>query len=445
MTLSMKNESVDNLVIGAGLAGLAAGYQLVAAGKSVLVLEATGVPGGRASTLIQGENILDRGAQFVFSSYNNTKHLGANLGLQQRRISATQLAIRREGRLNTFRPYFPISLLQFSGLSLSSRLRLVPFALDLVRFRDLNLYDLKSLYAVDDLDLATYFQRVCGAEFVDWFAAPAIGAVWFHSIDQMSRALVLGLIPSLLGARLATFRGGIGELGATLASKLPVRFYTKVELVRRAHDRVLVRAHDLRNDTVTVLNAQNVILAIPGDMVRDILEDPTAAEAIFFSEIEYASTIVIHCRARTDLFRNKYGVWFCPKEEPQFAAMAINPYAPRSGLASFVITLRTSFAQRLLASSSIDIELLKKAIQQRIGPLSELEILNTSPWKSAVPIFRPGYIRNLYNFKRSTKGQGPLYYCGDYLEAPLIEGAVTSGLRAAFDVLQGGLSSANYR
>ena len=69
------NDRVDVLVVGAGLAGLAAATRLVAAGRSVRVLEASDAPGGRMrSDRVDGFTI-DRGFQVLNTAYSELQRL----------------------------------------------------------------------------------------------------------------------------------------------------------------------------------------------------------------------------------------------------------------------------------------------------------------------------------------------------------------------------------
>src|SRR5919202_2856871 len=66
---------VDVLIVGAGCAGLAAAIRLVAAGRTVRVLEASDAPGGRMrSDRVDGFTV-DRGFQVLNTAYPELRRL----------------------------------------------------------------------------------------------------------------------------------------------------------------------------------------------------------------------------------------------------------------------------------------------------------------------------------------------------------------------------------
>ena len=69
-------DAVDVLVVGAGLAGLAAATRLVAAGRSVRVLEASDAPGGRVRSDRVDGFVVDRGFQVLNTAYPELQRLG---------------------------------------------------------------------------------------------------------------------------------------------------------------------------------------------------------------------------------------------------------------------------------------------------------------------------------------------------------------------------------
>lgn len=74
----------DCAVVGGGLAGLAAAHGLARRGRSVLVLEAGELVGGRARTLWFDGQPADRGFQSLFTSYPEMRRFLADIGLRSR-------------------------------------------------------------------------------------------------------------------------------------------------------------------------------------------------------------------------------------------------------------------------------------------------------------------------------------------------------------------------
>src|SRR3954452_13096393 len=72
----------DVLVVGAGLAGLAAARELRRAGKEPLVLEATRRVGGRAHSVRLGEATANLGGEWVGRRHRRVRGLVDGLGLR---------------------------------------------------------------------------------------------------------------------------------------------------------------------------------------------------------------------------------------------------------------------------------------------------------------------------------------------------------------------------
>ena len=83
MRVEREMSEVDVVVVGAGLSGLAAARQLVAAGKSVAVLEARDRVGGRTmgGTLSNGGDV-ELGGHWFGESQDVAKALVDDLGLE---------------------------------------------------------------------------------------------------------------------------------------------------------------------------------------------------------------------------------------------------------------------------------------------------------------------------------------------------------------------------
>src|SRR5436190_2456188 len=71
-------------VVGAGIAGLTAGYELQKAGFEVTVLEAKDIPGGRMAEKLEGSFMKYTGATGLFRFYADMWDIIAELGLSDR-------------------------------------------------------------------------------------------------------------------------------------------------------------------------------------------------------------------------------------------------------------------------------------------------------------------------------------------------------------------------
>lgn len=101
----MTSESVETLVIGAGLSGLAAAVRLHEAGREVLVLEASDAVGGRVRTDRVDGFLLDRGFQVYLDAYPES---GALLDLAELDLRAFEpgALVWRNGKLRRLMDVF---------------------------------------------------------------------------------------------------------------------------------------------------------------------------------------------------------------------------------------------------------------------------------------------------------------------------------------------------
>src|SRR3954451_18738360 len=81
-TRRKRRRNADVVIVGGGFAGLAAAYDVMRAGRSVLVLEAQDHVGGRARNLpIAGGEISERGATFAGPTQNKILALAQEMGV----------------------------------------------------------------------------------------------------------------------------------------------------------------------------------------------------------------------------------------------------------------------------------------------------------------------------------------------------------------------------
>jgi protoporphyrinogen oxidase len=122
-------------IVGAGAAGLAAAYDLTAAGHSVTVYESAPFIGGQASTIPVGGYPLERGYHHLFTNDLAIIGLINELGLQKSlQWFPSTVGTFVAGRV--YRTTTPLDILRFSAVPFADRVKLGMMAVRLQRHKD---------------------------------------------------------------------------------------------------------------------------------------------------------------------------------------------------------------------------------------------------------------------------------------------------------------------
>ncbi len=428
------------LVVGGGIAGLTAAYTLQKQGFDVEVLERNDEAGGRMrSEPVRGRDgdfVVDRGAQFVASSYRNMRALVDELGLKPhvRRLKTGRGAILRDGRFVSTSYAGLKAIATAKDLGWGSRFRLPMLLLELRRARSmLDFYAIERAAPLDDASAHDWALRRYGREVLDYVIEPPFASTFTVLPENLSRAFVLATINYMFsGFRLSSFAGGNGLLTRTLASNLRVR--TGVE-VSRVTQTVEGAAVELRSGET--LRADAVVVATPGNHVAHLCDTLSAEERRFFEGVRYAASIIVFVMtSTTEADPGVYGVGIGRREGVRLYGMAMeNPKegAVPPGKTMFNCAFSEEYAAELMSRSDSDV------IQALHGELRKLPLRGLDKteghavhrWSELVPQFYAGYIRSLAAFHDRRERSDRLFFAGDYLVGPYTEAALTSGLRAA--------------
>jgi oxygen-dependent protoporphyrinogen oxidase len=428
------------IVVGGGIAGLTAAYDLQKRGFAVEVLERETTAGGRMRSERHGEFIVDRGAQFIASSYRNMRALVDELGLKQkvRRLATGRGATLRNGRFvaSSYAGYKAIW--RARDLSIGSKLRLPLIINDLRRSRSmLDFYEIERAAPLDNASAHDWVLRRFGREVLDYVIEPPFASTFTVLPENLSRAFVLATINYMFFSafRLHAFEGGNGLLTQTLASKLNVRTGVEVGGVSETADGVSARLAS--GETMT---ADAAIVATPGNHVARLCDTLTDDERRFFDGVRYARSIIAFVMtSTTEADPGVYGVGIGRREGVRLYGMAMeNPKegAVPPGKTMFNCAFAEDYAAELFDRRDDDvIEALHGELRKLpLRGLDKTEGHAIHRWPELVPQFYAGYIRSLAAFKERAQRSGRVFFAGDYLVGPYTEAALTSGLRAAEEV-----------
>lgn len=422
-------------VIGGGIAGLTAAYTLQKRGVTVEVFERESVPGGRMRSERHGDYVIERGAQFIASSYKNMRALATELEIADRieKLGDARNAVLRNGEFVMSEYGGLKSIGKSKDLALRSKLRLPLMLWPLWQHRDLlDFYHPELSAKLDDESAAAYTKRLFGQDALDYMVEPAFAGTFTVLPENMSKAFMLSTISTLFkGFRLLSFRGGNGILTQTLAEQMPVHTGATVTAVEPADAGVMVRVEGSRGRRFDA-----AVVAVPGNAVSGLIAGLNEAESRFFSGVRYASSIIAFVMAGAEALPPFYGAGMPRREGVRLYGMAVENSKAGvvpEGKTLFNCAFSEELAAGLMDSSDAAVTDALRIELQKL-PLKGLETVEgvvIHRWPSLVPQFYPGYHRAIRRFLRRQERTPRLHFAGDYLVGPYTEAALTSGLRAA--------------
>ncbi len=303
----MVDETIDVAVIGGGVSGLAAAYELTKRKRSVIVLERESRPGGIVQTERAGEFVIDAGPDALLIQKPAAVALCNELGLGDRLVP-TKLPrtayILRNGSLHPLpgssilgfptrlKPLLATSLFSTSGkLRMAAEIFVPPAS------------------ASEDESIGAFVRRRFGEEAVTYVAEPLLAGIHAGDVERLS---MRSLFPRLVeaeakagsvikafrheqGTRNAdgvfrSFPNGIAELVSGLMRALPrdsVRLGSSVSRIDRTD--VLT----LHVDGQPSVRARAVILAVPAFAAAQLLRSHDMELAAACDSIRYLSTATV--------------------------------------------------------------------------------------------------------------------------------------------------------
>jgi len=158
--------------------------------------------------------------------------------------------------------------------------------------------------------------------------------------------------------------------------------------------------------------------------------------------VRYGRGILVHlCLERAPRTLPYFGVSFPESAGLALYGMAVDHHKrgaapPGAGLVNAALTAEAA-AQYWDAPDADVVELalseLAKTPVSRLAPVDAV----VHRWSPLLPHFRRGYLPRLARFLRRIDRSPRMAFAGDYLVGPTVEGATTSGLRAADEIARG--------
>ncbi len=432
-------------IIGAGITGLTAAFELQQRGGACTLFEASDRVGGCIQTIRKDGFLVECGPNSILDTHPNLGKLIARLGLDDSKLPAKSEANNRfivRGGQPIALPASPPAFFASKAFSAKAKLRLMrePF--------------IKSKSNESEC-LADFVVRRLGQEFLDYAINPFVSGVYagdparlsvahafpkLYALEQNHGSLIKGAIMGARerkqreevaskDARMFTFDAGMETLPKKLAEKLgnALRLHTPVEEIQR---------HKNGSWRVNGEEFSDVLLAIPAHTMPTL---KTPFDLSPFSEIYYPPVASLSLGFASSQFThplNGFGM-LIPTIEKRFSLGALFPSSIFGGRAPDGMALLTVFVggsqspERALMDKDKMQNLVLKDLRELLGLNGEPNFRHLSVWPKAIPQYNIGYEKYLTRMKQIEAGFPGIHFAGHYRDGISVANSILAGIGAA--------------
>jgi len=423
------------VVIGAGMAGLAAAYDLQAAGYRTTVFEARDRVGGRIWSVRKGDFLMDLGAAFYLGTYRHTIAMIHEIGLSESFESRPAMgAIKREGTMHWLDYTTPVRTGLRTGLiSPHSKLKAGKLALLAARHRnDLDYDSYETLAALDTETVREYCRRELSEELLQYCGRPLVSGAWVADDEETSLALMVWTARNLLVPNVYNLREGVAQLPVELARRLDVRLSHAVANVTETGAGVEVTHH---GGTETF---DACVIATTAQPALAIFPQADANVRGFLEMVRYRrlGSIAIGLARRPQSDRETYVLGVLCEDPNLIAIMSDHNKASGrapdgKGLLTVLLTHEYLNANEHLTDDEVTAYAIERACEYYGDIAGDVEETACVRWQESVPAMQVGRFRRMAEYHQRLDRSARVQFAGDFDRIPGLNGALMSGRDAA--------------
>jgi monoamine oxidase len=451
--IKLMGQPQNVVILGGGLAGLAAGYELKRAGHNITILEARRVAGGRVQTIrdFADGQYAEAGANVFPQSHEFTYGYATDFGLPMRAAGALGVDTIAYIRGNRFRissagaadvPLQLTSRERAAGVFGVTSLYLGSYMSEVGNPRRLGWppEDLKAIDAVTLKHLLSDLGASDGA--IDIIAASQLGLLGF-GLDSFSA--MDGVVTEAIASDSVFYEiiDGNDQLASALKRKVKKQFKKSSVVTRIEQNQTSAIVTYMNSDGVQTITADRVICTLPFPVLKDIEVSPRfpADKQRAIDELKLTPVtrtyLQFHARVWEQAGLSGYGLSDLPIQ---------NTYSPtlsQDGKSGILVSY-TGGQRALDLSAMSEKDRQSFALRQMGNLFSGLDaqfdsglsyVWHQDPFaRGAFTYFEPGQMATLLPIAQ--RAEGRIHFAGEHTSAwhGWMNGALESGNRAAAEV-----------
>jgi oxygen-dependent protoporphyrinogen oxidase len=427
------------IVVGAGIAGLAAAFELQRAGFDVTVLERSDDVGGRMQTVQRDGFRIDTGATILLSSFTAVLGLAAEAGLaSQVQPTSDHVGVIRDGTIHRMHSSSKWDGVRTPLLSLKGKAGLAKALYKTKRLGTAldDWADLTTAARYDGQNAGEYALRHLNEEILEYVIAPALGAGLLSPPEDVSSVDFLFILHHYLGKTYLNSPLGMGFLPQGLASQLSVELGAQVTNVEPYGQDVRVswarNGASEQTDTVAAC-----VVAVPAPHARAMCQYLAAPASTVLERMRYVPSVGVHLGLHT--MPSDPAIWVAvPRHEDPSLVGVMFDHNKSPGRAPDGKGLVSSYWIDDWSRSNFDYDddrVLQNALPglDRIVPGVEslIETVHVQRWDLGLAVNTPGSHRTMATSANMVDSTSRIQFAGDYFGVTSTNASTTSGTAAA--------------